>query len=186
MRGRKNHQPVLFSYVDIEDRIPPDHPLREIRLLADAALRSIDTTLEASYSRNGRPSIPPESLIKALLIQVLYGIRSERQLIEQLEYNLLFRWFVDLGIDDKVWTAEVFSKNRDRLFSDIVPTEFFASILSLAENRDLVSKDHFSVDGTLMKAWASQKSFRPKDPEIRATQDPSDFHGQKRSNDTHA
>jgi transposase len=186
MRGPKNHQPALFSYVDIEDRIPVDHPLREIRRIADEALRAIDSTLTSRYSRIGRPSIPPESLIKALLLQILYGIRSEIQLVEQLHYNLLFRWFVDLGIDGKVWTPESFSMNRDRLFSDTVPAAFFDSVLAIAEQRGLVSKEHFSVDGTLLKAWSSQKSFRPKDDEEREKQDPTDFHGEKRSNETHA
>ena len=186
MRGTKNTQPVLFSYVDIEDRIPANHPLREIRQIADVALRSMDNTLDSRYSTFGRPSIPPESLIKALLLQILYGIRSEIQLIEQLQYNLLFRWFVDLGIDDKVWTPESFSMNRNRLFSGSVPTEFFDSVVAIATQRGLMSRDHFSVDGTLLKAWASQKSFRPKNPDEDKNQDPTDFHGQKRSNQTHA
>lgn len=186
MRSPKNKQPVLFSYVDIEERIPANHPLRGIRRIADEALKRIDKTLDSRYSRFGRPSIPPESLIKALLLQVLYGVRSEIQLIEQLHYNLLFRWFVDLGIDDKVWTPESFSMNRERLFSGVVPEEFFDSVVAIAEEQGLMSKEHFSVDGTLLKAWASQKSFRLKDAPSDSTQDPTDFHGEKRSNETHA
>ena len=146
MRESINTQPVLFSYVDIEDRIPADHPLREIRKIADQALLALDETLDARYSRLGRPSIPPESLIKALLLQILFGIRSEIQLMQQLEYNFLFRLFVDLGIDDKVWTPEVFSVNRYRLFCGPVPEELIDSVVAIAEKRGLLSKEHFSVE----------------------------------------
>lgn len=186
MRGLQDIQPVLFSYVDIEDRIPEKHPLRKIKIIADKALKELHKTFTMLYSTTGRPSIPPEYLIKASLLQILYGIRSEIQLMEQMHYNLLYRWFVGLGLDTKVWTPEVFSMNRDRLFTTNVTKEFFQAILTEADQRGLVSEDHFSVDGTLLKAWASQKSFRPKDETTSEPDGGNNFRGEKRSNETHA
>jgi len=185
MRGHIKPQDVLFSYVNLEDRIPARHPLREIKKMADQALKELSPTFDRLYSTTGRPSIPPESSIKAILLQILYGIRSEIQLMEQMDFNLLYRWFVDLGVDERVWTPEVFSMNRDRLFNSKVAAEFFEKIVEEARKRDLVSQDHFSVDGTLLKAWASKKSFRPKGEEPDDTKDPEDFHGEHRSNETH-
>jgi transposase len=190
MRGIEQDQGNLFSYVQLENRVPAKHPLRKIRELADQALKAMDAKLGERYSTEGRPSIPPEKLIKASLLQSLYGIRSERQLMEQMDYNLLFRWFVGLGIDGKVWTPESFSMNRERLFDSGLTAEFFERILDQARKRNLLSTEHFAVDGTLVKAWASQKSFRPKDePKGDGPQDPGnngvDFHDQKRGNDTH-
>lgn len=186
MRGSQNIQPALFSYVDIEDRIPEKHPLREIKKIVDKALKELNKTFTALYSSIGRPSIPPEYLIKGSLLQILYGIRSEIQLMDQMNYNLLYRWFVGLGLDAKVWTPEVFTVNRDRLFNTDVTKEFFKTILSEADQRGFVSGDHFSVDGTLLKAWASQKSFRPKDEDSNEAGSGEDFRGEKRSNETHA
>ncbi len=186
MRGSDNQQGSMFSYVDLEQRIPKDHPLRRIRSLVDEALMQLSESFEGIYASGGRPSIPPERLLRALLIQVLFSVRSERQLIEQLEYNLLFRWFVGLGIDDRVWDPSTFCKNRDRLLKGNIAEELFSAVLSQAEDRKLLSKDHFSVDGTLIEAWASQQSFRPKDEEDGPPDDGADFRGQKRSNETHA
>jgi transposase len=185
MRGLQNIQPVLFSYVDTEDRIPADHPIRGIKKIADKALKELNRTFNTLYSAIGRPSIPPEYLIKASLLQILYGIRSEIQLMEQMNYNLLYRWFVGIGLDEKAWTPEVFSMNRDRLFNTDVTEEFFDAILAEADKRGLLSDDHFSADGTLLKAWASQKSFRPKDEEPNNAGNGEDFRGEKRSNATH-
>jgi transposase len=185
MRGYQNPQPSFFSYVDIEDRIPADHPLREIKKITDKALKQLHRTFNKLYSSTGRPSIPPEHLIKASLIQILFGIRSEIQLMQQTNYNLLFRWFIGLGLDDEVWTPESFSTNRDRLFNTDTTKEFFHAVLKDAEERKLTSKEHFSVDGTLLKAWASQKSFRPKDEESNSDTSGQDFRGEKRSNETH-
>lgn len=190
MRGIEQDQGSLFSYVQLDDRIPVNHPLRKIREIADKALKSMDSKLSERYSDTGRPSIPPEKIIKASLLQALYGIRSEIQLMEQMDYNLLFRWFVGLGIDGKVWTPESFSTNRTRLFDSGLTGDFFEAILAQAKKRDLVSKEHFSVDGTLIKAWASQKSVRPKgEDKDDGPKDPDnngvDFRGEKRSNETH-
>jgi transposase len=185
MRGLQNIQPVLFSYIDIEDRIPAEHPLRGIKKIADKALKEMDRTFAGLYSWTGRRSIPPEYLIKASLLQILFGIRSEIQLMEQMDFNLLYRWFVGLGIDEEVWTPEVFCMNRDRLFTKAVTKEFFDVILSEAEERGLMSDDHFSADGTLLKAWASQKSFRRKDEDPTNPGNGEDFRGEKRSNATH-
>lgn len=185
MRGKQKTQQTLFSYVHIEDRIPANHPLREIKKIADTCLRAMSEIFDELYSQTGRPSIPPESLIKAILLQILYGIRSEIQLMEQMQYNMLYRWFVDLGLDDRVWTPEVFSTNRDRLFNTEIAHLFFQTIIDEAKTLDLVSQDHFSVDGTLLKAWASQQSFRPKDEPREPTRDVEDFRGEKRSNETH-
>lgn len=223
MRGSDTRSGELFSYVDLEQRVPATHPLRKIRQLVNDVLASLDAEFAKLYSAFGRESIPPERLLRALLLQALFTIRSERQLMEQLDYNLLFRWFVGLGIDDPVWVPTVFSKNRDRLLDADVAAKFMAELLAHREVEKLLSDEHFSVDGTLIEAWASMKSFQPR-PEAAAskddggdppppptpptaqTQPPSpshtetksedqpmkernaeiDFHGQKRSNATHA
>jgi transposase len=191
MRGDDLQQQAMFSYVSPEARVPKDHPLRPIRIMVDNALVDLAPLLKEMYSHTGRPSIPPEQLLRALLLQILYSIRSERMLVEQLDYNLLFRWFVGLSMDDKVWDHSTFSKNRDRLIVHDVATQFFVTIRRQAEKADLLSNEHFSVDGTLIEAWASMKSFRPKDDQ---DQDPPssggrnaevDFKGQTRKNDTH-
>ncbi len=180
----------MFSYVSPEDRVPADHPLRLIRTMVDAALKGLSRSFTRMYADWGRPSIAPEKLLRALLLQALYSIRSERMLMEQLEYNLLFRWFVGLNMDEPVWVATVFSKNRDRLLLGEIAEKFFAQVLQQARAHDLLSDEHFSVDGTLIEAWASQKSFQKKDQEQPPP--PSDpgnptvnFHGEKRRNDTH-
>ncbi|MGH8525601.1 MAG: IS5 family transposase [Gammaproteobacteria bacterium] len=197
MRGEDAKSTSMFSYVALEDRIPADHPLRDHRKFLDTVLRELSPRFEAIYSRIGRPSIPPEQLLRALVIQLLYTIRSERLLMEQLHYNLLFRWFVGLGIDDPVWVPTVFSKNRDRLLEGDIAKAFLAEVVEEANRRNLLSDEHFTVDGTLMEAWASQKSFKPKDTEPPAETEPPaggngdrnpdvDWHKQKRSNETHA
>jgi len=178
----------MFSYVSLEDRVPQDHPLRAIRRITDRALERLSPTFGALYVNFGRPSIPPERLLRALLLQALYTIRSERQLMEQLDYNLLFRWFVGLGLDDAVWSPTTFTKNRDRLLDGDVAAAFFDAVLFHADAERLLSDEHFTVDGTLLEAWASQKSFRPKNekPPTGAGGNPSvDFHGQRRRNETH-
>jgi len=178
----------MFSYVSLEARVPGDHPLRAIRRITDRALERLSPRFDTLYIKFGRPSIPPEKLLRALLLQALYTIRSERQLIEQLEYNLLFRWFVGLGMDDPVWSPTTFTKNRDRLLDGDVAAAFFDAVLLHAESERLLSDDHFTVDGTLLEAWASQKSFRPRDEDPPAGGGPNptvDFHGQRRRNDTH-
>lgn len=194
MRGEDQRREGLFSYVPLERRIPADHPLRAIRALTDEALRGLSRDFDKLYARDGRPSIPPERLLRALLLQAFYTVRSERQLMEQLDYNLLFRWFVGLATDDPVWDATVFCKNRDRLLDGDIAAKFFASVLNLPQVKGLLSSDHFSVDGTLIEAWASMKSFVPKDggkPPSGTGQGGGgrnaerDFHGEKRNNDTH-
>jgi transposase len=191
MRGINKEQGVLFSYVSPESRIPRDHPLRPVREMVNAILGEMSGDFDAMYSNTGRPSIPPERLLRALLIQALYSIRSERMLMEQLDYNLLFRWFVGLGVDDPTWDATVFSKNRDRLLETSVAETFFALTVGMAEKAGLLSDEHFTVDGTLIEAWASMKSVRPKggppeDPPAPGGKNPSvDFRGEKRSNATH-
>jgi len=162
MRGMDETSGSLFSYVDLEGRIPAQHPLRKIRQVVNDALASLDVEFEALYTDFGRPSIPPERLIRASLIQILFSVRSERQLMEQMQYNLMFRWFVGLGIDDPVWVATVFTKNRDRLLTTDMSRKVMAAILAHREVAPLLSDEHFSVDGTLVKAWASMKSFQPK------------------------
>ena len=162
MRGSDTRSGELFSYVDLEQRIPANHPLRKIRQLVNDVLMSLDAEFAKLYSAFGRESIPPERLLGALLLQALFTIRSERQLMEQLDYNLLFRWFVGLGIDDPVWVPTVFTKNRDRLLDADVAAKFMAKLLAHKEVRRLLSDEHFSVDGTLIEAWASMKSFQPK------------------------
>ncbi len=182
MRGWFREQKKMFSYVGPEQRIPADHPLRAIRELTRDVLRSLSHSFGKLYSHEGRPSIPPEQLIGALLLQVLYGIRSERRLMEELDYNLLYRWFVGLEADDPVWDVTVFTKNRKRLEKGDVFAKFMAKLLEHDKVRPLLSDEHFSVDGTLIEAWASHKSFRPKNDKDG---DGTDFHGQKRKNDTH-
>src|SRR4030095_7635971 len=154
MRGNVPREQHLFSYVDLEKRIPARHPLRAIRVLADAALRELSPRFDEIYSTVGRPSIPPEQLLRALLLQVLYSVRSERLLIEQLDYNLLFRWFVGLGIDEPIWDHSTFSKNRDRLLAGDIADAFFDAVLAEARAQRLLSDEHFTVDGTLLEAWA--------------------------------
>ncbi len=173
-------QAGIFSYVTLEQRVPQDHPLREIRSLTDVVLRSLSAEFDQMYAASGRPSIAPEYVLRALLLQAFYSVRSERQLVEQLDYNLLFRWFVGLGMDDAVWNHAVFWKNRDRLLTSEVAQQFFAEVNKQAKR--FMSDEHFTVDGTLIQAWASQKSFRKKDG---SDDDGANFHGQKRANDTH-
>ena len=180
MRGDERFQDGMFSYVSLEQRVPADHPLREVRKVADAVLRSLTSEFDALYAEAGRPSIAPEYILRALLLQVFFSVRSERLLVEQIDYNLLFRWFVGLGIDDTVWNHAVFSKNRDRLLNSEVAQKFFAEVNRQAKG--LMSDEHFTVDGTLIEAWASQKSFRPKDG---SGGDGTNFHGQQRTNQTH-
>jgi transposase len=193
MRGSESGQHVLFSYVAIDARIPADHPLRAMKQLLEPVLADLAPRFATMYADGGRPSIPPEQLLRALLLQVLYTIRSERQLMEQLEYNLLFRWFVGLGMDDAVWHPTTFTKNRDRMLEGNVADAFFAAVVRQADGRGLLSRDHFTVDGTLLDAWASQKSVRRTDdgggppngggPVGRNT--PANFHRERRSNATH-
>src|SRR5882672_10562493 len=185
MRGAFADQGGLFSYISPEARVPPNHPLRKIRELVRDVLGELNRSLGKLYAGEGRPSIPPEQLLSALLLQVFYGIRSERQLMEQLDYNLLYRWFVGLSPDDPVWDPTTFTKNRDRLQSGEVFKKFMTKLLNHPQVKPLLSDEHFSVDGTLIEAWASQKSFRPKDGS-GDDDDGANFHGQKRKNDTHA
>ncbi len=185
MRGGFVDQGRLFSYISPEARVPANHPLRAIRALVRDVLTELDHSLSRLYASEGRPSIPPEQLLSALLLQVFYGIRSERQLMEQLDYNLLYRWFVGLSPDDPVWDATVFTKNRDRLQNGEVFAKFMVKLLHHPQVKPLLSDEHFSVDGTLIEAWASQKSFRPKDGSGDADGG-ANFHGQQRKNDTHA
>jgi transposase len=192
MRGPDAMQESLFTVAKLDDFVPADHPLRAIRVLVNDALTAMNTRFNEVYANTGRDSIAPEKLIRALLLQVFYSIRSERQLCEQLRYNLLFRWFVGVALDDPIWDHSAFSKNRDRLLAHQVVEGFFAEVLRLADKRGLLSKEHFSVDGTLIQAWASQKSFRPKDgsddqgPGGGGRNAQADWKGQPRSNDTHA
>lgn len=192
MRGDDNRTGELFSYVDLEARVRRNHPLRAIRLIVNEALAALEPEFAALYSPIGRPSIPPEKLLRAMLCQAFYSIRSERLLMERLEYDLLFRWFVGIGVDDPAWDHSVFSKNRDRLLEGDIAAKFLAAVLAQPRVKWLLSSDHFSVDGTLIEAWASMKSVRPKDssggPPARngGRNGEADFHGQKRTNDTHA
>lgn len=190
MRGSDRTVGSLFSYVDLEARVPKAHPLRAMRDVTNASLEAMDATFEALYKSGGRPSIPPERLLRATLLQMLYSVRSERQLVERLEFDLLFRWFVGLGIDEAVFDASSFSKNRDRLLNAAVAQEFLSALLALPQVEKLLSAEHFSVDGTMLKAFASMKSFRPKDgsgePPDAGRNGERDFKKEKRSNKTHA
>jgi transposase len=191
MRGGDERSGDLFSYVDLDERVRSDHPLRMIRSIVNAALVALEREFAALYAPIGRPSIPPEKLLRAMLLQAFYSIRSERQLMERLEFDLLFRWFVGIGIDDAAWDHSTFSKNRDRLLDGDIAAKFLAAVLSQPRVKRLLSSDHFSVDGTLIEAWASMKSVKPKDglgeppAEGGGRNAEADFHGQKRSNDTH-
>jgi len=192
MRGEDKASGALFSYLSLEERVPETHPLRRIRSIVDSALEALSGEFEALYSQVGRPSIPPEKLLRALLLQAFYTVRSERQLMEQLDYNLLFRWFVGLGMDGAVWDPTVFSKNRDRLLQGDVAQKFLSAVLSQPRVKSLLSSEHFSVDGTLIEAWAGHKSFKPKDgPPDKpggsgGRNAERSFHGEQRTNDTHA
>jgi transposase len=191
MRGDDEIPEPMFSYVLPEQRVPQDHPLRSIRAMVDAVLKELSPRFARLYAKTGRPSIPPEKLLRALLLQVLYSVRSERQLIEQLDYNLLFRWFVGLPMDAAVWDPTVFTKNRERLLQGDIAQAFFARVLEQARTHALLSAEHFTVEGTLVEAWASHKSFRPKTaPPASPPDDPGnptvDFRGERRSNATHA
>jgi transposase len=163
MRGKDEQQLDVFSYVSPEQRVPQDHPLRPLRVMTDEALRDLQPRLNKLYAKTGRPSIAPEKLLRALLLQALYSVRSERMLMEQLDYNLLFRWFVGLNMDDTVWDVTVFTKNRERLLDGDIAKAFFEAVLQQARERNLLSDEHFTVDGTLLEAWASLKSFQRKD-----------------------
>ena len=196
MRGSDEHSGALFSYVDLEKRVRADHPLRAVRALTDAALEALSGDFAVLYSGLGRPSIAPEMLLRAMLLQAFYSVRSERQLMERLEFDMLFRWFVRLGMDDPVWDHSTFSKNRDRLLEGEIAARFLSAVLAEPRVKRLLSSEHFSVDGTLIEAWASMKSFKPKEPpDAGGTTDggrmdggrnaPADFRGEKRSNQTH-
>ena len=192
MRGSDQRSGALFSYVDLEARVRSDHPLRSIRQLTDEALAALSGSFSALYAaRMGRPSIPPEMLLRAMLLQAFYSIRSERQLMERLEFDLLFRWFVGLGIDDQAWDHSSFTRNRDRLLAGEIAAQFLAAVLTQPRVKRLLSSDHFSVDGTLIEAWASMKSFKPKvqgeapPPSVGGCNAEVDFRGQTRSNETH-
>lgn len=190
MRGLDETNGSLFSYVDLEARVPRSHPLRAMRDLVNASFAELDRSFEALYAGCGRPSIPPERLLRATMLQLLYSIRSERQLVERLEYDLLFRWFVGLSIDEAVFDASSFSKNRDRLLTTEIAQAFLAALLALPQVKRLLSAEHFSVDGTLLKAWASMKSFRAKngsdEPPTPGRNGERDFRKRKQSNETHA
>ncbi|MEJ1970572.1 MAG: IS5 family transposase [Rhizomicrobium sp.] len=190
MRGSDERSGALFSYVDLESRVREDHPLRTIRRIANTALSDLSKEFSKLYTDFGRPGIAPEKLLRAMLLQAFYGVRSERQLMERMEFDLLFRWFVGLGIDDPVWDHSVFSKNRDRLLEGKIAAKFLNAILDQPSVKRLLSSDHFSVDGTLIEAWASIKSFRRKDGDDQDSDGPGrnaerGFHKEKRSNETH-
>lgn len=193
MRGADHQQNHIFSYLSPEERVRKDHPLRAIRAMVDEVLAQMSPKFDAMYSQIGRPSIPPEKLLRAQLLQMLYSIRSERLLMEEMDYNLLFRWFVGLNADDEVWNATVFTKNRDRLMEADVAKEFLAQVVAQARAQELTSDEHFTVDGTLLEAWASLKSFQQKEKQekkdVPAVDDPGNptvnFHGEQRRNDTH-
>ncbi len=188
MRGDHEQQAPMWSYISPEQRIPQDHPLRPIRTLVDAVLTDLSPRFSRLYAKTGRPSVAPERLLRALLLQVLYSIRSERQLMEQLDYNLLYRWFVGLNMDDPIWDVSVFTKNRQRLLDGEVADAFFDAVLAQARRRQLLSNEHFTVDGTLIQAWAGQKSFQRKDVRHatgRSRQSDRELHGERRSNATH-
>ena len=191
MRGDDEQQASVWSYIPLEQRVPADHPLRPLRAMVDEVLRELSPQFSQLYARAGRPSIAPERLLRALLLQVLYSVRSERLLMEQLDYNLLFRWFVGLAADDPIWDATVFTKNRQRLLEGDIARAFFDQVVAQARQRGLLSDEHFTVDGTLIEAWASLKSFKPTGtPPTPPPDDPGNptvnFHGERRSNATHA
>ena len=190
MRGADRQTAELFSYLSPEALVPPGHPLRRIRPLVNAALERLSAEFDAIYADAGRPSIPPERLLRALLLQAFFSVRSERQLMEQLAYNMMFRWFVGLSMDAPIWDVTVYTKNRDRLLGGDIAQKFLAEVLADPVIRPLLSDEHFSVDGTIIDAWASMKSFRPKDgsgtPPTPGRNGERDFHGEKRSNETHA
>jgi transposase len=189
MRGDDPKHEHMFSYITPEARVRPDHPLRPIRRMTDAALARLSPRLDRLYATTGRPSIPPEQLLRALLLQILYSVRSERLLMEELDYSVLYRWFVGLSLDDPIWDATSFTKNRDRLLTGDIADAFFAEVLAAIRAEGLLSDEHFTVDGTLVEAWASHKSFRPKDHDRPPSDDPKNptvnFHGEARRNDTH-
>jgi len=191
MRGKDEQQLDVFSYISPEQRVPQEHPLRSLRAMTDEALQQLRPRFNSLYAKTGRPSIAPEKLLRALLLQALYSVRSERMLMEQLDYNLLFRWFVGLNMDDSIWDVTVFTKNRERLLDGDIAEVFFQAVLRQARERSLLSDEHFTVDGTLLEAWASVKSYQRKDGKPMAPPDDPgnatvDFHGEKRSNETHA
>src|SRR5215207_1474125 len=190
VRGLDERTGALFSYVDLEARVRGDHPLRTIRTVVHEALFALEREFAPLYARSGRPSIAPEKLLRAMLLQAFYSIRSERQLMERLEFDLLFRWFVGLGLDDPIWDHSTFSKNRDRLLDGDVAAKFLSAVLARPRVKRLLSSDHFSVDGTLIEAWAAMKSFKPKDgsgePPPSGRNAEVSFRGEKRSNETHA
>ena len=191
MRGKDEQQLDVFSYISPEQRVPQDHPLRPLRVMTDEALQQLRPRFNSLYAKTGRPSIAPEKLLRALLLQALYSVRSERMLMEQLDYNLLFRWFVGLNMDDAIWDVTVFTKNRERLLDGDIAEAFFQAVLQQARERGLLSDEHFTVDGTLLEAWASVKSYQRKDGKNAVPPDDPgnatvDFHGEERSNDTHA
>jgi transposase len=190
MRGDDEICGSFFSYIDLEDRVRANHPLRPIREITNAALAALTGEFAALYCGMGRPSVPPEKLLRAMLLQAFYSVRSERQLMERIEFDLLFRWFVGIGIDDPVWDHSSFTKNRDRLLEGEIAAKFLAAVLSQPRVKRLLSSEHFSVDGTLIQAWASMKSFKPKDPDQAGPSGggrnaPANFRGEKRSNATH-
>jgi len=189
MRGQDHQQSNMFSYLSPEHRVRKDHPLRAIRAMADRALANLSERFDAMYATTGRPSIPPEKLLRAQLIQMLYSVRSERLLMEEIDYSLLYRWFVGMNLDEPVWDVTVFTKNRDRLLDGDVAREFLSEVVKQAQEQNLTSDEHFTVDGTLVEAWASLKSFQHKDQQKQPPDDPGnptvDFHGETRSNQTH-
>lgn len=184
MRGRREPQVTMLAFIDLEERVPHNHPLRTIKAVADRALAELSATFDGMYAETGRPSIPPERLLKASLLIALYSVRSERAFCEELDYNLLFRWFLDMTLLEPSFDPTTFTKNRERLLRHAVGQRLFDEVISHAHARGLLSDEHFTVDGTLIEAWASQKSFRPKD-ESGSTPREADFHGQRRSNETH-
>jgi transposase len=189
MRGNDRQQADMYSYLSPEERVRASHPLRAIRAMADEALRNMSKRFDTMYAKTGRPSIPPEKLLRAQLIQMLYSIRSERLLMEEIDYSMLFRWFVGMNLDEPVWDVTVFTKNRNRLLEGDVAREFLCEVIAQAQNKGLTSDEHFTVDGTLLEAWASLKSFQRKDQKSGPPDDPGNptvnFHGEKRGNDTH-
>jgi transposase len=190
MRGSDDQQSQMFSFLSPEARVRQDHPLRAIRTMVDEVLRSLSPQFDSMYAREGRPSIAPEKLLRALVLQMLYSIRSERLLMEEIDYSILFRWFIGLNLDEKVWAATVFTKNRDRLLEADVAKQFLSSVVAMAREKGLVSDEHFTVDGTLMEAWAGLKSFQPKAGKGSDSDDDRgnptvNFHGERRSNETH-